>query len=98
MVGETPRFRQAIAILECSRDESAGRRLGLHGRGVVNMNARGPRSPLRDPVPMTSAPSPARWSHAGAVGTAHITGLLASRQRQPDWADNKAVLLHYLLP
>jgi hypothetical protein len=34
------------------------------------MNAPTLAPSLLGPVPMTSAPSPARWSHAGAVGTA----------------------------
>src|SRR5262245_60427696 len=52
------------------------------------------------PFPMTLASSPARWSHAGAVGAAHITdplrgwreparitGMLCEthRRRQPGW-------------
>jgi hypothetical protein len=33
---------------------------------VGNINALRPRSPLLAPVPVTPAPSHARWSHAGA--------------------------------
>jgi hypothetical protein len=40
---------------------------------VGNINALRARSPLLAPVPVTPAPSHARWSHAGAVGTATTT-------------------------
>ena len=52
---------------------------------IVERRARPPPSLPRcvAPVPMTSALRPARCNHAGAVGTAHMTGCLARRPRQP---------------
>lgn len=39
---------------------------GLLAPPLVNMDGLRPRFPALGPVPVTSAPSPARWSHAGA--------------------------------
>jgi hypothetical protein len=55
----------------------------LRGGSVVNIRHPPPSLPrCVAPVPMTSAPRPARCSHAGAVGTAHIS-LRARRPRPP---------------
>ena len=109
MGGGPPMRHEKSATIARAMAPATSRRLGTDAAAVSrtwgllarNINPPPPSLPrCWGPFPMTLASSPARWSHAGAVGAAHITdplrgwreparitGMLCEthRRRQPGW-------------
>jgi hypothetical protein len=75
---ESVYWRDAIVAESVFREAGASARRDNLGDSPREPSALAP--PLLAPVPMTSTPSPARWSHAGAVGTAgrNLVGIALS--------------------
>jgi hypothetical protein len=93
-VGDHRRHGDRASVRPGSRTrgliEESRRPEGGQNVGIINAAARGspPRAPLLPAVP----PSSACWTPAGAVGTAHLTGVRARRPR-PE-AERDAMLAH----